>query len=619
MADYSTKVDIPCLSGDPITASISTVDNGASALFSTGNVAPSGCTVTSEEISFVIDGESFGPFASLPATLGPLAGGTYAGTSFTLVGTISSFTITPDSGYIGNILVTATYEVEGDICGTANVSGSVNLDWTAPVANFTQTDNGGGNIVFDSATSVDSSCPSGITGYLWTVYASDGTTVLNAPADYTLNSANLTSATLDIDLPVGDYVTELEVTTDCGVNSTTQNVQVILLPLRNFTGTDDSDLNAVTVTTGGSQDAAGGNIENDPTASYVDEFKGPNSEQLFSVDYVGNGGVSLSGFNALLSPADQTALSALFTGNGGAAGYTFDKEAAHDILFAAGVFADGGEWEICGTVTHGGATSAIEDEIIATEFALTENLALTPGNTGPTNLLNTVRIGLARGYRNGAGFSYLLSGSNMTSIKTDYEGSVPTGYGITDPMQSQAASSINNLSIEDFSVPVNSGVQGESLDTGLFAYSTQWLEYEDNNPGSTPATPSNIRILPTADNYASINPTTGLVNLNVRFDNSGAGGVFGETVTTSTFDAKRFGFGNGGITVTGVNDANNATTPQTAAIAGGSLQTYPVTNPSNLSQQFTADAGGDYFSQVDVVTSGGNNLQFISSVRVKKY
>lgn len=343
MGIYSTTETQAC--GGDGSSQLSVINSGFQAgpkvQFSGAVNLPSGCTITSEEQTITIDGESFGPYISLPTTI-TLTSGSNAGLVFDVTGTLEAPILNPQTGFSGSIPVQSIYSATGDNCGTDSASATVNINYQPPVPVIDVTDNGGGNFTFDGSSSSPVGCP-GPVDYVWVLYE-DGCLVPLPATDYTVNTGTLGttgigggSAVIDVTFAnAGTYCAELTCITECGEGTTNTDID-FQIDLIGGLRIDSADGNAVSVDVLGSLLGVMP-IDSDPAYTY--ELKMIATDPVSGIDLgeivriTGNGGAvgALDYSNSIIAAPDQPDITATFAGTtiNGAGGIVWDDELLQD-------------------------------------------------------------------------------------------------------------------------------------------------------------------------------------------------------------------------------------------------------------------------------------------------
>lgn len=436
---------------------------------------PGGLEVDYPKRSFSIktsDGiETFGPYdasnpmpASFTISIAP-----FAGIQIDLAGTILNPLVSTADAFPQRLYIYSTLSAL-DTCGNClDVEARIKFLWECPKADFTITAIGNGEFSFTNTT-VATGCPSGVTGYTWTGYDTDGVSILwtsnlATPPNYTYPQYNV------------QYKVELEVFSDC-CGST--KVQYLLWNVGEPVAAialDATDCRAMILETTGTVDGAGNNIEDEITALYsMDWWDSTNNRFIATISGNPYGGLSFDWSSSqlnLLSGTDQTTIEGGFSGAFGTSGMgnsiLLNKETVFDVLIGAGECTiDAIEFEFFLTVTYLTKTSTNNPSVIA-PICCEEgrhNLPYNFGNFDPAGNLyvpdyngRTFRmIAPPRTGCSGCGWLKNIAGDpndNTGSIPAD-----PTAGQIAGDLYRPNAGSIPSLVPDSEGTPVNHSVMG---------------------------------------------------------------------------------------------------------------------------------------------------------------
>lgn len=498
-----------CPGGLTIEATNTGYNEIESVRFTTSYALPPGCAISSQELSWTINGETFGPFAdpSFPFIFGPLTLAPNAGISFTVAGSIDDHTLTPDAAMSSlPVTVTETYTATGSICGS-------------------------------------------------------DTSVANA------------------------------------------DIEPEPIPVRGFTGSDDSTYDAIIISTGGSlaQDLVT-DISDDPTAVYLDEFNigACGSEVAVLFEITGAAGTAISSgvfqnWNASLDAANKTAIVAAFSGQigdaNGAGGYTFDKELVRDELVDAGILndsgnVDGDDWCIHGFVTHNLETSN-EAQYSVQEFReWLEAVVSMVGFSGPfdpagTSTISHFGVAYSGTSLSGAGGTLL---TNSNSMQLDYS-TIAAAATLDNVLNIDTISNYasgNSVNAYQAYEEIHFISGRFELLNGLQAYGNFWGTIHDNPNGTNPDFGQNGRLQGINPTYWQTSAESGSVPYgSIRFRGlfssiNTSGGANPDSIngdlidyTDVTYEARRYDIGVSGLVVSGTENPDPAlasASPMTATL-----------------------------------------------------
>lgn len=622
---FETEIDIVCTDAaatDQAQATNQAFSSGGIAVqFSTAAVIPTGCTLTNEALTVTIAGETF-DITAFPQTITLTTGET-----FEVTGSYAAPLVTSTSAISSNYSVSTVYSIETDNCGNAEAtsSGIISPQLITTSVDVVDSDNGNAivcplfpapGIEYTFMGTAYSDVPSLLAAYQATLPA--GYTASMNPDGCRIDVSYISGGTPPIDAPV----------------------TISGLPIRAFGGTDDSDINAVVVQTGTSDDGDGNDISN-TADSFADEFKsgpiGANTSNLWTIDGVPGGALNFtfaSGFPAAAEAGIIAAFSGSFGDGGGSGGYTFDKEVVRDLLVANGVWADGQEMTICGTVTNNGATSPVVEQEIQDCWVRLGFAYGTPGVSGPFTPAEDANIG---GFGDNTDGAWSAGGTipTGTTVEFWYSGnnageydSVPTLQNI-NPLTSNQAIIIQNYDVPNFEAVLSTD------STGLQSFGNLYFELLDSVNAGDPGNPNSIRMQKFATDPMQLTKADGRVFVRTLFNtfitSTAANSVNfpsrydGETFPESnwTIEVRQYALGHGnGIVVTGTENPDNGASvdPLTVSLdPSGTVLGGVSTGGAGTGPIFFPPASGVYYiDQRGPTVDDGEEIISITSIELKR-